>query len=55
MGITYGDYLIDSGYHDITSEQEREMEMQCPLCGGDCSSANPPVWDCPMRKEESDQ
>lgn len=21
---------------------------QCPKCGGDCSAANPPVYDCPM-------
>lgn len=21
---------------------------QCPKCGGDCSAANPPVFDCPM-------
>lgn len=28
MGITYGDYLIDSGYYDITPEQEREIEMR---------------------------
>jgi hypothetical protein len=28
MGITYGDHLIDSGYHDITPEQEREMEAR---------------------------
>jgi hypothetical protein len=27
MGITYGDHLIDSGYYDITPEQERESEM----------------------------
>lgn len=26
MGITYGDHLIDSGYYDITPEQEREAE-----------------------------
>ena len=26
MGITFGDHLIDSGYHDITPEQEREIE-----------------------------
>jgi hypothetical protein len=25
MGITFGDHLIDSGYHDITPEQERSM------------------------------
>lgn len=28
MGITYGDYLIDSGYHDISPEQEREIEAR---------------------------
>ncbi len=28
MGITYGDHLIDSGYHDITPEQEREIEAR---------------------------
>jgi hypothetical protein len=26
MGITYGDYLIDSGYYDPTAEQEQEAE-----------------------------
>jgi hypothetical protein len=28
MGITFGDYLIDSGYYEITPEQEREMEAR---------------------------
>ena len=28
MGITYGDYLIDSGAHDIAPEQEREIEAR---------------------------
>jgi hypothetical protein len=28
MGLTYGDHLIDSGYHDITPEQEREIEAR---------------------------
>lgn len=27
MGITYGDHLIDSGYYDITPEQEREIDL----------------------------
>lgn len=26
MGITFGDHLIDSGYYDITPEQERERD-----------------------------
>lgn len=28
MGITFGDHLIDSGYFDITREQEREIEAR---------------------------
>lgn len=28
MGITFGDHLIDSGHHDITPEQEREIEAR---------------------------
>lgn len=28
MGITYGDHLIDSGHHEITPEQEREIEAR---------------------------
>lgn len=28
MGITYGDYLINSGHYDITPEQEREIEAR---------------------------
>lgn len=25
----------------------------CPVCGGDCASANPPVSSCPMRAYHS--
>lgn len=25
----------------------------CPVCGGDCAGANPPVIDCPMRRRAS--
>lgn len=25
----------------------------CDICGGDCSSANPPVFNCPLAKQES--
>jgi hypothetical protein len=54
MGITYGDHLIDSGYYNITPEQERELEIEryCEICGGDCSVANPPVWNCPLLAAE---
>lgn len=41
MGITYGDHLIDSGYYDITPEQERETEC-CDL------AAKVPCADCPQ-------
>ena len=26
----------------------------CPACGGDCGSANPPVYNCPMRPATQD-
>jgi hypothetical protein len=37
MSITFGDRLIDSGYHDITPEQEREIEAreECVCLGLD--------------------
>lgn len=28
MAITFGDRLIDSGYNDITTEQEHELEAR---------------------------
>lgn len=27
---------------------EMFISMGCPVCSGDCSSANPPVNDCPI-------
>jgi hypothetical protein len=30
--------------------QEQIDAGVCPLCSGDCGSANPPVYDCPMQK-----
>lgn len=39
----------------VISEQEScpdcdgtGAQWYCPLCGGDCSAANPPVVNCPM-------
>ena len=33
----------------ISEEETRQSTCdQCPKCGGDCSAANPPVYDCPM-------
>jgi hypothetical protein len=62
MGITYGDHLIDSGYCDITPEQERDIEareeraemrehakyLDCPCGGWDCSGIpGGPLPGCP--------
>lgn len=50
MGITYGDHLIDSGYHDITPEQEREIEAreECARRGLDpdeiCADGGVTAW-----------
>lgn len=50
MGITYGDHLIDSGYHDITPEQEREIEAreECERRGIDpdaeCADGGITAW-----------
>lgn len=30
------------------------IEDGCPRCGGDCSSANPPVLSCPMKLFQDD-
>jgi hypothetical protein len=30
------------------------IEDGCPVCGGDCSSANPPLAYCPMREAMND-
>jgi hypothetical protein len=50
MGINFGDYLIDSGYFDITSEQEREIEAreECARRGIDpdeiCADGGVTAW-----------
>ncbi len=50
MGITYGDHLIDTGYHDITPEQEREIEAreECARRGLDpdeiCADGGVAAW-----------
>lgn len=46
--MTYDQWKTDSGYAEKTPEQENE-ERDCPLCGGDCAAANPPVTNCPMQ------
>jgi hypothetical protein len=50
MGITFCDHLIDSGYHDITPEQEREIEAreECARRGIDpddiCAEGGVTAW-----------
>jgi hypothetical protein len=50
MGITFGDHLIDSGYYDITSEQERELDAreECKRRGIDpddiCADGGVTAW-----------
>ncbi len=50
MGITYGDHLIDSGYYDITPEQEREIwaREECKRRGIDpdeiCADGGIEAW-----------
>ncbi|EKS29253.1 hypothetical protein [Afipia felis] len=38
--------LVAAGY--LREDAEDIAHEQCPKCGGDCSAANPPVFDCPM-------
>jgi hypothetical protein len=50
MAITYGDHLIESGHHDITPEQEREIEAreECNRRGIDpdevCADGGVEAW-----------
>ena len=50
MSITFGDHLIDSGYYDITPEQEREIEAreECERRGIDpdelCADGGVEAW-----------
>lgn len=37
-------------YYDVAPEEEEEQSI-CPLCGDDCSAANPPVIFCPMKQK----
>lgn len=33
---------------------KQNQTTQCPVCGGDCAGANPPVTFCPMRDKTTD-
>jgi hypothetical protein len=47
--MTYDQWKTDSGYSERTPEQQNEGR-DCPICGGDCAGANPPVYQCPMKE-----
>ncbi|AZO45915.1 hypothetical protein EJ076_34950 [Mesorhizobium sp. M7D.F.Ca.US.005.01.1.1] len=47
--MTYDQWKTDSGYAERSPEQENEGR-DCPVCGGDCAGANPPVYHCPMQE-----
>jgi hypothetical protein len=34
--------------HEMRAFVEK-YSPQCPVCGGDCASANPPAMNCPKR------
>jgi hypothetical protein len=57
MAITFGDRLIDSGYYDITPEQEQEKddcawpECECPRKAPSGSAAMREEWECMGRKQ----
>jgi hypothetical protein len=47
--------LYSNREDSIMTEWEEMIEAGvCPLCGGDCGSANPPVYECPMKKRAVD-
>lgn len=31
------------------AQEDQSRPECCPVCGGDCASANPPVYACPMK------
>src|SRR5690349_4458951 len=46
MAITFGDHLIDSGYYDITPEQERERDIDhLQQLNKDAHAVIDRIWD----------
>ena len=54
--------MKDPAIFDVPTPEERDQMLEmdwrdsidagiCPLCGGDCSAANPPVIFCPMQQK----
>ena len=50
--ITVSKLLMDPPATDVAALVEAAKAFQhygCPVCSGDCGSANPPVMACPMQ------
>ena len=46
------DYVELRAVADNLRDALAREEGACPVCGGDCAGANPPVYDCPMKTIE---
>ncbi len=49
VGIADADVAMRLCEHIVTAIEGTDLESPCPVCSGDCSSANPPVIYCPMK------
>jgi hypothetical protein len=45
---------VEKAGRRLVGYAEAVIEDGCPMCGGDCSSANPPGYFCPIREAKSD-
>jgi hypothetical protein len=43
----FGDRFSQLELQELAGEPKHLPEF-CPVCGGDCSSTNPPMMGCPM-------
>lgn len=46
----FGDHFSVRDLQELAGEPT-QLPEQCPVCGGDCAAANPPVTNCPLRSE----
>lgn len=49
MSVSEARALADSLSYVLAEVGELGIPVSCPVCSGDCSSANPPVISCPMK------
>lgn len=47
------DYIRADLVDDLRKALVTFQDYGCPVCHGDCSSANPPVYGCPMQQAEA--